>query len=78
MGLPPWPDTDWWLACSEGLPRWLWAATLAWVALLAAWTCWVQAQTGRGTDGGPAGRGMSLRERLVFLLLLMPPDTVIR
>jgi len=76
MGLPLWPDTEWWLACVEGLPRWLWAVTLAWVALLAAWACWVQAQTGRSTDGGIAGRGMSPRERLVFLLLLVPPMAV--
>ena len=65
-----------WLACVEGLPRWLWAVTLLWVGVLAAWACWVQAQTGGGADGGPAGRGMSSRERLVFLLLLVPPPAV--
>src|SRR5262245_61338146 len=74
MGLPSWPDTEWWLACVAGLPRWLWAATLLWVAVLAVWACWVQAQTGRGTDGKIAGRGMSPRERLVFLLLLVPHE----
>jgi hypothetical protein len=72
MGLPRWPDTAWWSACVEGLPRWLWAATLAWVGLLAAWACSVHAQTGRSTDGGTAGRGMSPRERLVFVLLVSP------
>jgi len=49
---------------------------LLWVGLLAAWACWVQAQTGRSADGGIAGRGMSPRERLVFLLLLVPPVAV--
>ena len=72
MGLPPWPDTEWWSACIEGLPRWLWAVTLLWVAVLAAWACWVQAQTGRGADAKIAGRGLSPRECLVFLLLLVP------
>jgi len=72
MGLPRWPDTEWWLAGIEGLPRWLWAVTLLWLGVLAAWACWVHAQTGRGTDGGIAGRGMASRERLVFLLLLVP------
>jgi len=50
--------------------------TLLWVGMQAAWACWVQAQTGRGTDGKIAGRGMSPRERLVFLLLLVPPMAV--
>ena len=76
MGLPRWPDTEWWLACVEGLPRWLWAGTLVWVGVLVAWACWVQAQTGRGVDGGIAGRGMSPRERLWFVLLLVPPGGV--
>ena len=70
------PNTEWWSVCVEGLPRWLWAATLLWVSALAVWGCWVQAQTGPGTDGEPAGRGMSPRERLWFLLLLVPPTTV--
>jgi len=60
----------------EAVPRWLWAVTLLWVAVLAAWACWVQAQTGRGADGKIAGRGLSPRERLVFLLLLVPPVAV--
>ena len=72
MGLPSWPDTEWWLACVEGLPRWLWAGTLLWLGVLAVWACWVQAQTGRGADGKIAGRGLSPRERLVFLLLVPP------
>src|SRR5262249_9758180 len=46
MGLPRWPDTEWWLAYVEGLPRWLWAVAPLWVGVLAAWACWVQAQTG--------------------------------
>ena len=54
MGLPRWPDTEWWLAYVEGLPRWLWAVTLLWVGLQAAWACWVQAQTGRGADASGA------------------------
>ena len=51
----------------------MWAVALLWVGALAAWACWVQAQTGRGADGKIAGRGLSPRERLVFLLLLVPP-----
>src|SRR5215813_8655252 len=57
MGLPRWPDPEWWLGSVEGLPRWLWAIALLWVGVLAAWACWVQAQTGRGADGKIAGRG---------------------
>jgi len=74
MGLLP--NAEWSTACVEGLPRWLWAATLLWVGALAAWACWVQAQTGRGATGEAAGRGMSPRERLWFVLLLVPPVAV--
>jgi len=52
MGWPRWPDTEWWLACVEGLPRWLWAIALLWVGVLAAWARWVEAQTGRSADCG--------------------------
>src|SRR5262245_43882241 len=58
---------------SMGLPRWLGVATLLSVGVLAAWSCWVQAQTGRGADGKIAGRGLLPRERLRFVLLLVPP-----
>jgi hypothetical protein len=75
MGLP-WPDSEWWSVCVAGLARSLWAVTLAWVAMLAAWACWVQAQTGRSEDGGTAGRGVSPRERLLFVLLSVPPAAV--
>ena len=76
MGLPRWPDTGWWLVRVAGLPRWLWAVTLLWLGVLAAWACWVQAQTGHSADGEPAGRGMSPRERCWFLVLLEPPASV--
>src|SRR5262245_17884032 len=69
-------DTEWWLARVEGMPRWLWAVTLLWVALMAAWACRVLAQKGRGADGQPARRGMRQRERLWFLRLLVPPAAV--
>ena len=49
---------------------------LLWVTVLSAWAWWVQAQKGRGADGGIAGRGMSPRERLWFVLLLLPPAGV--
>ena len=70
------PNPEWWSVCVEGLPRWLWAVTLLWIAVMASWACWVQAQTAQGTDGKPAGRRMSPRERLWFLLLLVPPAGV--
>ena len=54
----------------------MWAARLLWLGVLLAWACSVQAQTGRGADGKIAERGLSPRERIVFLLLLVPPMAV--